>query len=87
MPRLLLSTLKEASIRGSLTAQSPLPPLHKTRVSEQVSLLTAKVSVLKLPHPLLSILWSMCPQLTCKLLPKLSHELQLHCPDRCKVAN
>ena len=59
----LLTTGKEASIRGSSTAHLVPPPLLKTGVSEEVSLLTVKVSVPKLPHPIPSILRFMCPQL------------------------
>ena len=72
----LLTTGKEASIRGSSTAHLVPPPLQKTGLSEEVSLLTVKVSVLKLPHPVLSILGFMCPQLTWSLLSLLSVLMQ-----------
>ena len=72
----LLNTGKEASSRGSSTAHLVPPPLQKTGLSEEVSLLTMKVSVLKLPHPVLSILRLMCPQLTWNLLSMLSVPMQ-----------
>ena len=55
------------------------PPLQTTGLSEEVSLLTAKVSVLKLPHVVLSILRFMCPQLTLTCFPCC------HC--RCKASS
>ena len=72
----LLNTGKEASISGSSIAHSVPPPLQKTGLSEEVSVLTVKVSVLKLPHPVLSILRFMRPQLTWNLLPMLSVLMQ-----------
>ena len=62
-----MNTGKEASIRSSLTPCSLAPAFQKTRLSEEVSLLTVKLSVQKLPHPVLSILWFMCPQLSSNL--------------------
>ena len=59
----VLNTGKEASIRGSSAAHLVPPPLQKTGLSEEVSRLTMQVSVLKLPHPVPSILRFMCPQL------------------------
>ena len=52
------------------------PPLQKTGLSEEVSLLTVKVSVLKLPHQVVLILGFMCPQLTRSLLSMLSVLMQ-----------
>ena len=72
----LLNTGKEASIIGSSTAHSVPPPLQKTGLSEEVSLLTLKVLVLKLPHRVLSILRSMCLQLSWNLLSMLSVPMQ-----------
>ena len=72
----LLTTGKEASIRGSSTAHLVPPPLQKTELSEEVSLLTVKVSVVKLCHRVLSILGFMCPQLTWSLLSMLSLLMQ-----------
>ena len=62
-----MNTGKEASIRSSLTPYSLAPAFQKTRLSEEVSLLTAKQSARKLPHPVLSIVWFMCPQLSSDL--------------------
>ena len=59
-----MNTSKEASIRSSLTPSSRAPAFQKTRLSEEVSLLTVKLSAWKLPHPVLLILWFMCPQLS-----------------------
>ena len=72
----LLTTGKEASIRGSSTAHLVPPPLQKTGLSEEVSLLTVKVSVVKLCHRVLSILGFMCPQLTWSPLSMLSVLMQ-----------
>ena len=99
MVQRLLTTGKEASIRGSSIAHLVPPPLHKTGQSEEVSVLKVKVSGLK-PHPVLSILRFMCPQLTWRLLSMLSvlmqrrlqsqllrsgrRKSQDHCQDRCK---
>ena len=72
----LLNTGKEATIRGSSTAPSVPPPLRKTGVSKEVSMLTVKMSVLELPYPVLSILRFMCPQLTSNLLSMLLVPMQ-----------
>ena len=57
----LLNTGKEAIITGSSTAHLVPPPLQTTGLSEVVSLLTVKVSVLKLPHP---VLYEVCHKQT-----------------------
>ena len=57
-----MKTSKEASIRSSLTPPSLAPAFQKTRLTEEASLLTAKLSARRLSHPVLLIPWFMCPQ-------------------------
>ena len=73
---------KEASIRSSLTPCPLAPAFQKTRLSKEVSLLTVKLSARMVPHPVLSILWFMCPQLSWNLPSMPLVSMQSHLPRR-----